>query len=140
MKTASSEAARFAGWVLAEMRQLDERAARLTVAARARSADAQIGVLEEGQFVPLLRLGAASAAYNVMSLFVYQNGRALPTLQRGTPQRLAELLVGPWQHLWLFDVIAQDFTIAQGPPSDQRDPSAQDDPSDQLSGTSGMKY
>lgn len=113
MKIRRSEAARFAGLVLVEMRELDGRAARLEVVARPRGHDAQIGVMEEGQFVPLLRLSAASAACNVMSLFVYQNGRALPTFQRGTPKMLAELLVGPWQHLWLFDVIAQDFPGGQ---------------------------
>lgn len=129
MKASGNQAVYFALSVLAQMRALDDRAAALEVVGRPRRKDAQIGLTEQGVFVPLLALGAASAAYNVMSLFVREQGRFMPTFQRGTPAMLAKILVGPYQHLWLFDVVTKDFAFEQGGPSDQ------DDPSDQRSGT-----
>ena len=119
----------FALSVLAEMRALDDRAAALEAVGSPRRKDVQIGLIEQGAFIPLLALGAASGAYNVMSLFVWEQGRFLPTFMRGTPQMLAKLLVDAYRHLWLFDVVARDFPFDQGGPSDQ------DDPSDQRSGT-----
>jgi hypothetical protein len=129
MKASGNQAVYFALSVLAEMRALDDRAAPLEVVGRPRRKDAQIGLTEQGVFIPLLALGAASAAYNVMSLFVWERGRFVPTFQRGTPEKLAKILTGPYRHLWLFDVITKDFPFDQGGPSDQGDPS------DQRSGT-----
>lgn len=130
MKAKGNPALYFALAVLAEMRQLDQRSATLEALGTPRRPDALIGLTEQGEFVPLLVLAAASAAYDVMSLFVWgEQGRFIPTGQRGTPQMLAKILIGPYQHLWLFDVLTKDF------PSDQHDPSDQGDPSDQRSGT-----
>jgi hypothetical protein len=56
--------------------------------------------VDQGEFVPLLRLGAPSAACNVMSLFVYHHRQWMPTFLRGTPARLAEQLAGPFAYLW----------------------------------------
>ena len=125
-----SRALDFALQLLSHMKQLDSRAAALQALGTPRRPDALIGVTQAGEFVPLLVLASASAAYNVMSLFIWgDQGRFLPTFQRGTPQKLAQILTGPYRHLWLFDILAKDF------PSDQHDPSDQDDPSDQRSGT-----
>jgi hypothetical protein len=130
MKAKRNPALSFALDVLAEMRQLDPRAATLEALGTRRRPDALIGLTEEGEFVPLLVLAAASVAYNVMSLFLWgEQGRFIPTGQRGTPEMLAKILIGPYRHLWLFDVLTKDF------PSDQHDPSDQGDPSDQRSGT-----
>lgn len=129
MKANGNQAIYFALRVLAEMRALDERAAALEAVGSPRRKDAQIGLTEEGVFIPLLALGAASAAYNVMSLFVWEQGLFMPTFQRGTPEMMAKILVGAYRHLWLFDVVTKDF------PSDQGGPSDQDDSSDQRSGT-----
>lgn len=70
----------------------------------ARGPAAVIGLEDEGEFVPLLRLAAPSARHNVMSLFVSHHGRWQPTLKRGTPQLLADELAGPLQHLWSIPV------------------------------------
>jgi len=130
MKSKGNPALYFALDVLAEMRQLDLRSSTLEALGTPRRPDALIGLIEEGEFVPLLVLAAASAAYNVMGLFVWgEQGRFIPTGQRGTPAMLAKILIGPYQHLWLFDVLTKDFS------SDQHGPSDQGDPSDQRSGT-----
>lgn len=129
MKARGNQAVDFALNVLAQMKTLDDRAAALAAQGSPRRKDAQIGITEPGEFVPLLRLGAASAAYNVMSLFAWEQGRWTPTFQRGTPEMLAKILVGPYRHLWLFDAVTKDFPFDQGGPFDQ------DDPSDQRSGT-----
>lgn len=96
------DARAFAGQVLAALVKLDPRASALEV--RARGPAAVIGLEDEGEFVPLLRVAAPSAHYNVMSLFVSHHGRWLPTLKRGTPQQLADELAGPLQHLWAIPV------------------------------------
>jgi hypothetical protein len=57
--------------------------------------------------VPLLRLGAPSAACNVMSLFVSHRRQWMPTFLRGTPAQLAEQLAGPFAYLWAIAATAR---------------------------------
>jgi hypothetical protein len=93
---------RFASDLLRELRQRDPRAGVLRLDERPRLRAAIIGLSDEGEFVPLLRLGGASDACNVMSLFVYHHGQWMPTFRRGTPVMLAEQLAGPFAYLWAF--------------------------------------
>lgn len=97
----------FASSLLAELRQCDPRAHALICRARGKSA--VIGIEDEGEFVPLLKLDAGSAAFNVMSLFVHHHGRWQPTLQRGIPKDLAEILAGPFSYLWTMHADLADF-------------------------------
>jgi hypothetical protein len=97
----------FALAVLAELRQRDHRAEALRLQPTRPSQDVVMGLDDDGEFVPLLKLASASAAVNVMSLFVRHQARWVPTFQRGTPAQLAQALAGPLQHLWLIAVIAQ---------------------------------
>jgi hypothetical protein len=97
----------FALSVLAKLRQRDPRAKALRRQSCGPSKGVVIGLDDDGQFVPLLKLAGASPAVNVMSLFVRHQARWMPTLQRGTPAQLAEALAGPLLHLWLIAVTAQ---------------------------------
>ena len=103
----SEKTQNFALSVLAELRRRDPRAKTLRRQPTRPSHCVVIGLDDEGEFVPLLKLASASAAVNVMSLFVRHQARWMPTLQRGTPAHLAEALVGPLLHLWLIAVTAQ---------------------------------
>lgn len=103
MATSSS----FASSLLAELRQHDPRADALIC--RARGKTAVIGIEDEGEFVPLLKLDAGSAAFNVMSLFVHHHGRWQPTFKRGIPKDLAEILAGPLSYLWTIHANLADF-------------------------------
>ena len=91
---------RFASDLLQELRQRDSRAAVLRLDERPRLRAAIIDLFSDGEFVPLLRLGAPSAACNVMSLFVSHHGQWMPTFRRGTPAMLADELSGPFAYLW----------------------------------------
>ena len=97
----------FASSLLAELRQRDARAHALTFRARGKSA--VIGIDDEGELVPLLKLDAGSAAFNVMSLFVHHHGRWQPTLKRGIPKDLAETLATSLSHLWTIHAELADF-------------------------------
>ncbi len=97
----------FARSVLAELRRRDPRAEALRLQPGRPSQGVVVGLEDDGEWVPLLKLGSASAAVNVMSLFVHHRARWMPTFQRGTPSQLADALAGPLQHLWLIAVIAQ---------------------------------
>lgn len=88
----------FAHYLLSRLRELDPRAAGLRIKGKKKTAI--IGIYDDGEFVPLLKLTGASAKFNVMSLLVYHHGRWVPSLKRGTPDLLAETLAGPLQHLW----------------------------------------
>lgn len=91
----------FAGCLLAQMRSIDPRAAGLrAVAADRADKTAVIGIDDEGEFVPLLKLTGASASFNVMSVLVQHHGQWRPTFKRGTPKTLAEPFTGELQHLW----------------------------------------
>ncbi len=97
----------FARSVLAQLRRRDPRAEALRLRPSRPSQGAVVGLEDDGEFVPLLKVGNASAAVNVMSLYVHHQGRWMPTFQRGTPSQLADALAGPLQHLWLVAVLAQ---------------------------------
>ncbi len=88
----------FATSLLAELRQRDARAHALVCRARGKSA--VLGIEDQGEFVPLLKLDAGSAAFNVMSLFVRHRRRWQPTFERGIPKDLAEIIAGPLSFLW----------------------------------------
>jgi hypothetical protein len=108
----SQRAESFAQHVLSQLRCRDSRAGVLHVQRGGRTQGAVIGIMDGGEFVPLLMLDAASAAYNVMSLFEFHRQGWVPTLKRGTPIQLAELLAGPMSYLWTIAVLAQDFDEA----------------------------
>lgn len=93
------DAESFAHSLLGRLRNLDPRAAGLRIKGKKKTAI--IGIYDEGELVPLLKLTGASAKFNVMSLLVYHHGGWVPTLKRGTPELLAEPLAGPLQHLWI---------------------------------------
>ena len=61
---------------------------------------ATIGVTDGGDWVPVLRLSNPSAACNVMNLDVRHGTRWAPTFERGTPEALAEKLLGPLRFTW----------------------------------------
>jgi hypothetical protein len=107
----------FASDLLAELRKRDPRAVALR--ANGRGQTCVIGIEDDGEFVPLLKLTGASAKFNVMSLLVYHHGRWQPTLKRGTPEELAMPLTGELQHLWTIPVeMAKiDFGQASDHPS-----------------------
>jgi len=88
----------FASSLLAELRLLDSRAQGLR--ARPRGKTAIIGIEDDGEFVPLLKLSGASASFNVMTLLVSHHGKWQPTLKRGTPEELAQPLAAELHHLW----------------------------------------
>jgi len=88
----------FADSVLEELRREDPAAKAL--AARHRGKAATIGVTDDGEWVPLLRLSNPSGACNVMSLDVRHHDRWAPTFERGTPAMLAEQLLGPLRFTW----------------------------------------
>ena len=92
----------FARDLLFELKTRDPRAAQLTV--RGQGDRPVIGIVDEGEYVPLLSLGAPSKNYNVMSLFVRHQGGWQPTFKRGTPKQLAEELAGPFHYLWTMAV------------------------------------
>ena len=102
----------FASDLIGELRERDRRAAALRV--RGRGQTAVIGLEDEGEFVPLLRLTGASRKFNVMSLLVYHHGRWQPTLKRGTPKELAVPLTGELQHLWTIPLQMANLDFGQG--------------------------
>ena len=88
----------FAETLLAELRRNDPAAAPL--AARHRGKTATIGLTDDGDWLPLLRLSNPSGSCNVMSLDVRHQNRWSPTFERGTPAMLAEKLLGPLRFTW----------------------------------------
>ncbi len=73
---------------------------------RARGKKATIGIVDVGEWVPLLRLSNPSAACNVMNLDVRQGRGWAPTFERGTPDQLAQHLLGPLRFTWAAEVEA----------------------------------
>lgn len=103
---------RFASELLRQMQQRDRRATVLQMQEGPGMRTRVLGLVDEGQWVPLLRLGAQSAACNVMSVFVPQRGRWMPTFVRGTPVELAEQLTGPFAYLWSLAATMVDYSPA----------------------------
>ena len=96
----------FTRLLLQELKQRDPRAAALQLQQAPGAKKVSLGVMDEGQFVPLLGLDNASAAVNVMSVWVWHQGQWKPTFRRGTPAQLAEQLTGPLHFLWTIAVDA----------------------------------
>ena len=105
----TSPAGSFAAWLLAALRERDPLARALDY--RARGKVAVIGCHDAGEFLPLLKLDVVSAAFNVMSLFVYHRRAWSPTFLRGTPAELAEPLTTTYRYLW-----AMAAHVAEPPP------------------------
>ena len=59
-----------------------------------------IGLDDDGEWAPLLKLGAATPKFAKMMLMVRQGKRWTPTMQKGSPEQLAELLASSLRHLW----------------------------------------
>ncbi len=88
----------FAQNLLRELRRRDPAAAALE--SKHRGKTATIGVVDAGDWVPLLRLSNPAGACNVMSLDVRHHDRWAPTFERGTPAMLVEKLFGPLRFTW----------------------------------------
>ncbi|MDP2312692.1 MAG: hypothetical protein Q8P41_07290 [Pseudomonadota bacterium] len=71
---------------------------------KARGREAVIGFVDGDIWAPLIRLAGASAAFNVMDLWVRQKDRWALTEVRGTPTMVAEALAGPLRFTWAFEV------------------------------------
>ncbi len=71
---------------------------------------AEIGVEDEGEWVPLLKTTGGSKACNVMWLQAFHGSQWLPTGLRGTPATLAEKLAESHAHLWSIAVAAIGFS------------------------------
>lgn len=112
---AGQDALLFAHHMLAHLRQLDARAVPLQ--AKAQGSNAIVGLHDEGVWVPLLRLAAATPKYNKMMLYAPHGRYWAPTLKKGTPQMLAEVLAREFSFLWTIPVNALD------PPSSPPSPS-----------------
>ena len=73
---------------------------------RKRGKTATIGLEDQGEWVPLIRLANGSASFNVMSLEVRSHGRWEPTGVRGVPKDVAAALATTLRFLWEFEVNA----------------------------------
>lgn len=92
------EAVGFAQQLVGTLTKHDPRAGALCVVGNA--IEAAVGLESPQGFVALLVLAAGSTKCNVMSLFVPSPHGKLPTLKRGTPAELADVLAGPLKRLW----------------------------------------
>ena len=97
----------FAQEMLARLRELDERAGALQ--ARGDGREAMVGLIDDGEFDAVLRLGAGSAKLNKMMIFAPQGNNWAPTMTKGTPDMLAEELAGALSFLWTIPVAAADY-------------------------------
>lgn len=88
----------FANRVLRGLRERDPRAEALD--ARVRGKRAVFGYVDDGEWVPLLRLSNPSAAANVMNLDVRHKTRWAPTFVRGVPDVIVDHLAGPLSFTW----------------------------------------
>lgn len=102
----------FADAMLRAITAQDPVAAVLLV--RARGKTATIGLLDAGEWIPLLRLSNPSASCNVMNLDVRQGQGWAPTFERGTPEALAERLLGPLRFTWAAEVQAVGWSETSG--------------------------
>lgn len=98
------EAKHFADSVLAVLRAAEPCAAGLQIHPDGSKA-VLVGLQDDRRFVVLFRLAAASNKFNVMSLHTRYKD-AWMRLARGTPDTLAQSLLGPMQHLWKPAVLA----------------------------------
>ena len=94
----------FVGRLLNELSRKDARAAHLQ--ARIQGKTITIGIEEGARWVPLLRLSAPSASFNVMNLDVRQGQGWAPTFERGTPAMLVGHLLDRFLFTWAPEVDA----------------------------------
>ncbi len=87
-----------------ELQKADPVAARLDV--RARGKIATIGLVDAGDWVPLLRFSRASASFNVMSLDVRQGKTWAATDVRGVPAVITAELLGGLRFTWAIEAEA----------------------------------
>ena len=92
----------FAERLLHELTTADQAAAFLRV--RARGKTAVLGYECEGEWVPLLRVGGGSGAYNVADLQVRHRTSWQPTFTRGVPAVLAKQLAEPLRFTWAMHI------------------------------------
>lgn len=92
----------FVAKLLGDLRAVVPQASRLE--ARLRGKTVTLGVIDAGEWVPLLRLAHPSESSNVMSLEVRHHSKWAPAHVRGTPSEIAEVLLGPLEFTWLTDV------------------------------------
>lgn len=92
------EAVRFAREVLRQLVERCPEAAPLEVQAEA--GNAYLGLSDPRGFCIVLGLGAASAKYNVMSIYIPQGEQLANTWLRGTPPMLVEHLASELRPLW----------------------------------------
>ena len=78
---------------------------------RARGKTAVLGIEDEHGWIPLLRLSNPSAASNVMSLDIRSRNRWQPSHYRGTPEQLAEPLIGDIHFTWWTWVQELDLSV-----------------------------
>ncbi len=88
----------FAISVIQKIVAADKRASFLAVRARGRTA--VIGYDDAGEWVSILRFAHGSGSYNVADLQVRHHRSWKPTFVRGTPERIADELIGPLRFLW----------------------------------------
>lgn len=89
----------FASSLLAELRAQEPAAAALSTDIQPDSV--AIGVRYPEGFLPLVGLANPSAGFNVMNLFIWNDGQWVPTMQRGTPAKLAQVMLGFRPTIWL---------------------------------------
>jgi len=94
----NKEAARFAGEVLRQLVQRCPEAASLEIQTEA--GNAYLGLPQPPGFCIILGLGAASAKYNVMSIYVPDGEQLANTWLRGTPPMLVEHLASELLPYW----------------------------------------
>lgn len=103
----SSGADTFASRVLRRLHDESELA-KTWLQARSRGTTATIGLEEEGEWIPLLRMANGSGAFNVMDLQVRDKRRWASTGVRGIPEVVADELIGPLRFTWEFQAQAAD--------------------------------
>ena len=93
----------FTDRVLRKLRDLEPVATLLEC--KVRGGTATLGINDQGEWVPLLRLAQPSQSFNVMSLDVRHHERWEPTFTRGDPGAIADALVGPLRFTWHLQVV-----------------------------------
>ncbi len=109
----SWDAMTFARAVLRELQRGDPAAAVLDV--RARGKTATLGLLDAGEWVPLLRFSHPSASFNVMSLDVRDGTRWAPTHRRGVPAVVAAALLGELRFTWAMEASSAPWQDTSDP-------------------------
>lgn len=88
----------FANELIAELCAKEPRAAKLCIDARAKTI--AVGVRLERGFLPLIGLANPSAKTNVMNLWLWGDGDWIFTPWRGTPSKLAAVLLSDLHDEW----------------------------------------